>query len=120
MDTLIFLFVLLALFAMSALPPLLESKKRHGLYAIADIGLLILPSICLLTGITTLNSPAKTGWAFLVYPVTCSIICMLILYVRFFIIERFFPSKPAISVVVLAIACALAFFFGAIAAPLYE
>jgi hypothetical protein len=112
------IIILLFLIVFAALP-LFASKNRNGRYAIADIGLLILPPLCLLAGFKTLNSPALTGWAYLVYPVACSIICILILNVRVYIFEKFFSFNQLISVTVLVIACALAFFFGATAAPLY-
>jgi hypothetical protein len=117
----IWLFVLWLPFAIFALLPLLASKKRKGRYHFADVSLPILPSLCLFVGIATLNPSALDGnLALVIYPFLCSLICIFILNVHFFIFEKFFPSKPMISEVVLVIACVLAFVFSAMAAPLYE
>jgi hypothetical protein len=121
MPILIWIFVLWLPFATFALLPLLASKKRNGRYHFADISLPILPSLCVFVGVVTLNPSAVEGaYALFVYPFLCSLICIFILNMHFFIFEKFFPSKPMISMVILVFASVLAFVAGAIAPALHE
>ena len=121
MDTVVWLFLPMLFWAILMSLPLLASKKRNGRYHLSDVSLPILPSLCVFVGIVTLNQSAVDGvWAIVVYPILCSWICICILNARFFILERFFPTQPVTSTVILGIACTIAFIFGAMAPALHE
>ncbi len=113
-----YFLVLLGVCAVLATPALAYAKRRGNL-SLADCALPVAPVSSLLLALETMNPSAHVGFAFVVYPIACATLSVIVLYVRVFALGR--KAAPrSLSLWILLTTCLTAFVLGAMLPPWYE
>lgn len=113
-----FALCVLAVLTLLAVPAFAYAKHRKRLSA-ALLAFPFAPAVALDIALLTINSPAQTGWGFVLYPFFCIVLCIALLYLQVFAL-RSSANFRLLSSLLLLSACIGAFIFGAVAAPWYE
>ena len=119
MSVMTLVLVLIAFCAISSAPPLIYANRKQALF-FTDLALPIAPPAFLFGGILLLNQPAQTGWGVIAYPLICALLCITMLYVRFFLLINALPPSRSQSAVFFTVACMLAFGFAVVVEPWYD
>ena len=91
---------------------------RRTLFA-TDIGLVVVAPLIFFFAGDFLNDALHTGWGLVVYPFLVFVVCVALLYVRVFVLDRF--ADPRIGSLILFSATAIAaLILGIVIPPLYE
>jgi|GEM_PF-4130737 len=99
--------------------PALHYAKRAGVLSFSELALPIAPAICFLIGLQALNAPAQVGYAFVIGPILCSVISLILLYVRVFAFGSL-KAQPRLAGFILVAACLAALILGVTVPPWYD
>ena len=108
------IFAILGTLAFFAVPALLCAKRR-GILSFFDIALPIAPAVVMLVPLSTVNT--EVAWGGIMYPFFCIIFCLLLLYLRVFVLSKLPMAHDILSAGLITSACIVAFLFGIFAPP---
>jgi len=100
--------------------PALHYAKRAGVLSFSELALPIAPAICFLIGLQALNAPAQVGYAFVIGPILCSVLSLILLYVRVFAFGSLKALPRRLAGFILVAACLAALILGATVPPWYD
>ena len=110
---------LLLLLGVLSLPAISFARRRSSLF-LADCALLVVPTFLLIAALVLLNEPAERSFAIIVYPFLCAALCVVLLWLRVFLLTYLPVSPRSLSVSMLAVSCVIATAVGAFVLPIYE
>ena len=119
MSAVVIALCLLLLLGVLSLPAILFARRRSSFF-LADYALLVVPTFLLIAALVLLNELAQRSFAIIVYPFLCAALCVVLLWLRVFLLTYLPVSSRSLSVTVLAVACVMATAVGAFVLPIYE
>ena len=102
-----------------AFVPAWVARLRHTLFS-SDLALIAVPALLLYGSGVLFNPELRIGFGLFVYPYLTFVVCIAVLCVRVFLLDRWHPDPRRNSLICLFVASAVSVVIGVVVPPLYE